>query len=328
MTSIIFQITDSAGTATAYLTGVKGREGTLGVNAATVRYDCSTVAGNEVESVLEKAYKSGMSVGIVTTTYVTHASPAGSYAKTDNRGWYSDGAYMDYYEGEKPANHTSCKDIATQLFEKSGNMTVIMGGGRRHFYPNEHEQGRKDGNDFIANWKSQKDVKYVDNKDDLFAYANAGYSEDRLIGIFAEGHLEYHVDREEKAPTQPSLINMTEIAIRKLSMNPNGFYLFVEGGKIDHGHHDTEPIRALYDFKDLDESIGKARELVNLDETLVMVSADHSHVFTIGGYGRRGANLFGVGTASTTDDDENTFISKLYSVLTPLVRECYAVRPF
>lgn len=185
-----------------------------------------------------------------------------------------------------------------------------MGGGRRNFYPNEHEDGRKDGNDFIASWKSQKDVKYVDNKNDLFAYANEGYVEDRLIGIFSEAHMEYDVDREELAPTQPSLMNMTEIAIKKLSMNPNGYYLFVEGGKIDHGHHSTRPIKALYDFKAFDNSIGKAKELVNLNETLVIVSADHSHTFTIGGYGRRGDSVFGVGTADTEDDDENVFIRK------------------
>jgi len=61
--------------------------------------------------------------------------------------------------------------------------------------------------------------------------------------------MEYAVDREKYAPDEPSLVNMTEIAIRKLSMNPNGYYLFVEGGHIDKGHHANRPIKALYDFK-------------------------------------------------------------------------------
>ena len=61
--------------------------------------------------------------------------------------------------------------------------------------------------------------------------------------------MEFEVDRENLAPTEPSLQNMTEIAIQKLSQNPNGFYLFVEAGKIDHGHHRARPIQALYDFK-------------------------------------------------------------------------------
>lgn len=293
------------------MSGVKGRYGTLGVNAGTVRRDCSTVAGNEVETVLEKAYKRGMSVGIVTTTYVTHASPAASYAKTDNRGWYSDGSYLDYYDGILPDNHKPCKDIAKQLFEQSGNMTVILGGGRRHFYPNDHEDGRKDGNDFVESWKQNPDVRFVETSEELFDYENSGFKEDRLVGLFSDDHLEYEVDRESREPTQPSLINMTEVAIRKLSMNPNGYYLFVEGGKIDHGHHENQPIRALFDFKALDQSIGKAKELVNTDDTLIMVSADHSHVFSIGGYGRRGTNVFGTGTAGATDDDENVFICKL-----------------
>ena len=98
-------------------------------NTLIIRRDCSTVAGNEVETVLEKAYQRGMSVGIVTTTYVTHASPGAAYAKSDSRSWYSDGSIIDYYDGVFPEEHKPCKDIATQLFEKAGNLTVVMGGG-------------------------------------------------------------------------------------------------------------------------------------------------------------------------------------------------------
>ena len=65
----------------------------------------------------------------------------------------------------------------------------------------------------------------------------------------------------------------------------------------------------MYDFVSLDAAIGKAKYLVNLDETLIMVSADHSHTFSIGGYSRRGESIFGVGTASTYDD-ESVLISK------------------
>ena len=309
-TVLTFPKQDSAGTATAYLSGVKSRFGTIGVNAGTVRYDCSTVAGNEVETVLEKAYKSGMSVGIVTTTSITHASPASAYAKTANRNWYSDGAMIDYFKGEIPKSQQPCKDIAQQLFERSGNMTVIMGGGRRHFYPNENKDGRKDGNNFIERWKQDANVKYVENRADLFTYANEGFQEDRLVGLFSEEHLAYDIDRETNEPTEPSLTNMTEIAIRKLSINPNGYYLFVEGGKIDHGHHQSKPIKAIYDVKALDEAIGKAKEIVNLNESLMIVSADHSATFTIGGYGRRGQSIFGVGIADASNDDEQVYISK------------------
>ena len=109
-----------------------------------------------------------------------------------------------------------------QLFEHSGNMTVIMGGGRRHFYENSDEDGRADGNDFISAWKNDPDVKYVETQEELFRYQNDGMKEKLLVGLFSEGHMEYEVDREKDAPSEPSLYNMTEAAIRKLSENPNG----------------------------------------------------------------------------------------------------------
>ena len=79
--NVDYQTPDSAGTATAYLAGVKGRYGTVGVNAAVERGSCTNLRGNEVESLLEKAKKAGKSVGIVTNTYITHASPSAAYAK-------------------------------------------------------------------------------------------------------------------------------------------------------------------------------------------------------------------------------------------------------
>ena len=88
---------------------------------------------------------------------------------------------------------------------------------------------------------------------------------------------------------------MTVVAIEKLNRAENGFYLFVEGGRIDHGHHETQPIRALNDFVAFDEAIGAALAMVDLEETLVLVTADHSHTFTLGATGVRGANLFGPG---------------------------------
>ena len=109
---------------------------------------------------------------------------------------------------------------------------------------------------------------------------------------------------------------MVKVAVDKLSRNPAGFYLFVEGGQIDFAHHGNEPIAAIYEFIAFDRAIGAAMKKINTDETLVMVSADHGHVFSIGTYGKRGADLFGVGSVSATrnrwsrngTDDENTFI--------------------
>ena len=111
------QTPDSAGTATAYLGGVKGRYGTIGVNAANVRYDCDTLRGNEVESVMEKAKKAGKSVGIVTNTYIVHASPGPNYAHCPSRSWYSDTEMREDVDNYDDVKHW-CKDLATQFHEK------------------------------------------------------------------------------------------------------------------------------------------------------------------------------------------------------------------
>jgi len=287
---------DSAGTATAYLCGVKGRANTLGVNAAVAKRDCSNIQGNTVESVLEKAKQAGKSVGIVTTTYMQHASPGAAYSKTAYRGWYSDKSMS---EDEELING-DCDDISLQLFKASPNIDVIFGGGKRYL------EERNDGNNFTQAWMEDKDVNIVFDK---YGLDEIDLSDGkRLIGFFSDGHLEYELDRSSKT-NQPSLEKMTEVAINKLSQNQNGYYLFVEGGKIDHGHHAATPFRALHEWVAFDKAVGKAIELTNKNDTLISVSADHSHVFTFGGYAPRGASLFGLGADFVdTYDKESVFV--------------------
>ncbi|PKK24006.1 alkaline phosphatase, liver/bone/kidney, partial [Columba livia] len=118
------QVPDSAGTATAYLCGVKANEGTVGVSAGVTRDRCNTTKGQEVTSILRWAKDSGKAVGIVTTTRVTHATPSAAYAHSANRDWYSDGEMPpDALEG-------GCKDIARQLVENIPDIEV--GGGQGH----------------------------------------------------------------------------------------------------------------------------------------------------------------------------------------------------
>lgn len=287
---------DSAGTATAYLCGVKGRANTLGVNAAVVKRDCSNIQGNTVDSVLEKAKQSGKSVGIVTTTYMQHASPAAAYSKTAYRGWYSDKSMAE----DEDLINDDCEDISMQLFKASPNIDVIFGGGKKYL------EERNDGNNFTQAWIEDEQVNIVFNKDELEKIDLADGK--RLIGFFSDSHLEYELDRLSKT-NQPSLEKMTEVAIKKLSANPNGYYLFVEGGKIDHGHHAATPFRALHEWIAFDKAVGKAIELTNKNETLISVSADHSHVFTFGGYAPRGASLFGLGADFVdTYDNESVFV--------------------
>jgi alkaline phosphatase len=297
--NVDYQTPDSAGTATAYLTGVKGNYGTVGITAAGRRGVCSSQLGNEVQSVLEKAKAAGKSVGFVTTTYVNHASPSGVFAKTAERTWYSD-KRMANDPNTDDEDLKNCKDLALQLFEHD-DIDVIMGGGREWFVD------RNDKRNLIEEWKDDENVTFVGTESELRNAMKNLSLEKRLIGIYADRHLEYEYVREQFAPEEPQLRLMAEAAIKKLSLNPNGFYLFVEGGKIDLAHHDTMPVKSLYDWKEFDTMIGNSLQMVDLNETIVMVSADHSHTFSIGAYGARGANIFGPGKQQSPDG-ENVMI--------------------
>nr|XP_056705930.1 intestinal-type alkaline phosphatase-like [Euleptes europaea] len=306
------QVPDSAGTGTAYLCGVKGNYQTAGLSAAARYNQCNTAAGNEVISVLQRASTAGMSVGIVTTTQVQHASPSASYAHTVNRNWYSD-ANMP-----QSAIAQGCKDIAQQMVENV-NITVILGGGRKYMtpqgtpdpeYPSDPSQGgiRKDNRDLIGEWlNASPNSKYVWNRTDLLAAAEDP-TVNRLMGLFEPSLMAYDLHRNNL--TDPSLTEMMEAAIKILRRNPKGFYLFVEGGKIDWGHHDGIAKLALTEAVEFDKAIRRAGELTSEEDTLSVVTADHSHVFNFGGYTLRGSSIFGL--APKLADDKKTYTSIVY----------------
>ncbi|XP_063775369.1 alkaline phosphatase-like [Pseudophryne corroboree] len=288
------QVPDSAGTGTAYLCGVKGNVGTLGVNAAASFGQCLTANGNEVKSILHRAKQAGKSVGIVTTTRVQHASPAAAYAHTANRDWYSDN------EMTTTMINNGCKDIAYQLVHNT-DINVILGGGRAYMSPqgtpdpeyptSASSQGlRKDGVNLTSTWLSARArSRYVWNKQQFDAVDDA--TTDYLIGLFEPKDMKYELDRD---PTMdPSIAEMTEKAIKILRKNPKGFFLFVEGGRIDHGHHDSNARNSLTETVEFDKAILKAGQMMSEYDTLTVVTADHSHVFTFGGYTDRGNSVLG-----------------------------------
>uniref|UniRef100_A0A1A8LNY8 Alkaline phosphatase n=1 Tax=Nothobranchius pienaari TaxID=704102 RepID=A0A1A8LNY8_9TELE len=309
------QVPDSAGTATAYLCGVKANEGTLGVSAAAVRSQCNTTKGNEVTSILKWAKDAGKSVGIVTTTRVNHATPSAAYAHCVDRDWYSD--------NEMPAEALmhGCKDIARQLFENIPNIDVIMGGGRKFMYPQNTSDveyptqpkmsgTRKDGRNLVQEWiDKMKDKKgnYVWNKQQLLSLNPNNV--DYLLGLFEPSELAYELERNNDS--DPSLTEMVDVAIKVLKKNQNGFYLLVEGGRIDHGHHEGKAKLALYDAVEMDRAIGRADLLTSIHETLTVVTADHSHVFTFGGYTLRGNSIFGL-APKVSDADQKPFTAISY----------------
>uniref|UniRef100_A0A8D1MK33 alkaline phosphatase n=1 Tax=Sus scrofa TaxID=9823 RepID=A0A8D1MK33_PIG len=280
------QVPDSAGTTTAYLCGVKTNMKVIGVSAAA-RYDqCNTTQGNEVISVMNRAKKAGKSVGVVTTTRVQHASPAGTYAHTVNRNWYSD------VNLPAEAQAQGCQDIATQLVYNM-DIDVILGGGRKYMFPegtpdpeypdNPRQNGvRKDKRNLVQEWQDKhQGARYVWNRTALIQ-ASQDPSLTHLMGLFEPGDMKY--EKERDLSRDPSLVEMTEVALRLLSRNPRGFFLFVEGGRIDHGHHEGIAYRALIETVVFDTAIDKAGQLTSEEDTLTLVTADHSHVFTYGGY--------------------------------------------
>ncbi|MBN3295587.1 PPBI phosphatase, partial [Amia calva] len=303
------QMPDSAGTGTAYLCGVKANYGTIGLSAAARRYQCNTTAGNEVTSILHRAKQVGKSVGIVTTTRVQHASPAATYAHTASRDWYSD------VNLPSDAKAQGCQDIALQLISNT-DIDVILGGGRQYMMPNttrdpEYQTrygNRQDGRNLIDEWlKKRKNAHYVWNKDQLDK-VNVKKA-DYLMGLFEPQDTRYELDRNPK--TDPSLTEMTEKAIKILSKNPKGFFLFVEDkGRIDHGHHANKAKYALTETLEFDKAIERTGELTSTLDTLTVATADHSHVFTLGGKAHRGDSVFEL--SPEIADDKKRFTTILY----------------
>ncbi len=115
--------------------------------------------------------------------------------------------------------------------------------------------------------------------------------------------MQYDADRTD----EPSLAEMTEKSIDILSKNPNGYVLMVEGGRIDHAHHEGNAYRAMSDTVAFDQAVAAAMAKVNTDDTLIVVTADHSHVFTMAGYPKRNNPILGLvheidGSLALADD--------------------------
>ncbi|XP_017487431.1 PREDICTED: membrane-bound alkaline phosphatase [Rhagoletis zephyria] len=313
------RVPDSASTATAYLSGVKGNYGTIGVNAQVPKYDCDLAAdpSTHTESMAKWAQDAGKWTGLVTTARVTHASPAGVYAHTAQRGWEYDAAIE-----KDGCSATKNVDIARQLVEwpVGKGLRVIMGGGRRNFidesYSDEEEaEGRRtDGRNLIEEWLEDKReqcvrAKYVWNKEGL---NNVDFNDtEYLLGLFASSHCPYHGDLERKNLTDsvPSLSEMTQAAIELLSQSEEGYFLFVEGARIDMAHHVTRAHLSLEETAEFARAVELARNLTSEEDTLIVVTADHSHTMTINGYPTRGSDIFGLAPANADDDLPYTILS-------------------
>lgn len=304
------QTPDSAGTMTAMVSGIKTDVGVIGVDEDVERGDCTTAQGNEVATALEMAEIAGMATGVISTARITHATPAATYAKSADRNW------EDSSDMPQAAVDSGCEDIASQLVNFESNLEaryqgididgidVVMGGGRRHFLPKDAqynvekdatagaEGDRTDGRHLINEWKAQySQGTYINNQADFDAIDVT--STEPVFALFNESHMQYEADRDNDISGEPSLTEMTQKAIQILDNNDKGFFLTIEAGRIDHGHHAGNAYNALEDTIELADAVQAAMDNTHPEETLILVTADHSHVFTIAGYPKRGNPILG-----------------------------------
>ena len=299
------QTTDSAPSMAAYTTGVKMNNEVIAMSSDTKAVapskdangnkginNCTGDNGGLDGARFERAKAAGKAVGAVTTTELTHATPAATYAHICHR----DAAYA-IAEQAVPGG-------AGFNAALGDGVDVLMGGGANHWtpYSASNKGGRADGRDLTAELGAQG-YQYVTTQSDL-----AKIESGKVLGLFsAKSHLDYELDRVAKgaANTQPSLSEMTAKAIDLLSQNSQGYFLMVEGGRIDHALHATNAKRSLTDAVALDEAVKTALGKVDLADTLIVVTADHDHTMTINGYAAKGnpvLDLVKNGDGSTQHD--------------------------
>lgn len=294
------QTSDSAPTMSAMVTGVKTDEGVISVDQNVQLGNYKTVAGNETKTLLEYAEEAGKSTGVVSTARLTHATPAACYAHTAARDWESD---ADIFSRKKDAYEAKFPDIARQMIEfgYGDGLEVALGGGRSKYMPKETADPeyptrvgeRLDGRNLAQEWQTKyKNSAYVWNKQQFDAVDPKKTK--HLLGLFEPSHMKYEFDRQRNPAEEPALSEMTSKAIDMLSTNKKGYFLMVEGGRIDHAHHDGNAMRALRDTVAFSDAVRTALSKVNLDETLIIVTADHSHTLFIQGYPARGNNILGL----------------------------------
>jgi alkaline phosphatase len=231
------RITDSAAGGTALATGEKTYNGAISVDTSK----------QAVATLLEGAERNGMATGLVATSRITHATPAVFSAHVPDRGQEN--------------------RIARQQLNQ--DIEVMLGGGRRHFVPQSAEgSDREDDRNLLATARD-RGYSIVETADEL---AQAG--DGRLLGLFSDSHMAYEIDRE--STNQPSLDTMTEAAIDRLSTDEDGYFLMVEGSRIDHAGHGNDAAAHLHDILAFNDAVETALSTAKADEnTLVLVVSDH-----------------------------------------------------
>jgi len=254
-------ITGSAAASTAFATGHKTTVRFLGVGPRTSDLLPSIVPTADpyapVASVLEAAKLDGKATGLVATSRISHATPAGFSCHIEDRGWDND-------------------IIEHQVYN---NIDVVFGGGARHLISEAYTTTfgdtwgakRTDGQNLIQ-VLLDRGYQFVDNKDDMAALTTG-----KAWGLFDDSHLDPDIDRETLHPTQPTLAEMTEKAIELLSQDRDGFFLMVEGSQVDWAGHNNDPIYMVTDFLAFDAAVKAAVDFAKQDgNTIVLAFPDHN----------------------------------------------------
>ena len=241
---VIGAVVDSAPAATAMASGIKTYDKFVGVTPESV----------PVATILEAAKSIGKSTGIIATSNVQHATPAG---------------YTSHY------NDRSRYDIIGEQQAYNG-LDVMMGGGSMYLglpYRQDNEN--------IINEIKMMDYNYVTTRDEMLEV-----TEGKLWGMFADDAMAYDFDKDKNAPEEPSLAEMTKKAIEILSQNEEGFFLMVEGSKVDWAAHANDPIGLISDILAFDAAVKVALDYAKENQnTMILIMTDHGNGgITIGNY--------------------------------------------
>jgi alkaline phosphatase len=230
-------VTDSAASATAFSSGVKTINRYVGVDHNK----------KPAKNITEMLFEKGFVNTIISTSEITHATPAAFASHVSSR-----------YEKEKIAEH---------IYNSKNH--IVLGGGTNYFLPIEEGGIRKDGVDYVK--KIKKNFHYLETKKDL---DNFNYSDrKKIFGLFAEDDL-------ERTEFEPNLLEMLDFSIREskrlLADGCKGFFIMAEGSKIDWASHDNDYEYYLKEMQEFEKTVKKALNFAEENnDTLVIVAADH-----------------------------------------------------
>ncbi|GAB7337312.1 hypothetical protein MBLNU457_g2671t1 [Dothideomycetes sp. NU457] len=247
-------VTDSAAGATAFSCGLKSYNGAISV----------LPDGMPCGSVMEAAKRAGYMTGLVVTTSITDATPACFASHVRTRAM--EDSIAEQLVGNGPLGR---------------NVDLILGGGLCHFQPNSTTGScRNDDKDIVA-MAEEKGWNYVDNRKDFDGLTFGSSVQLPLLGLFAKYDIPFELDRRNQDDVYPSLDEMTDLAIRALSDatrdSDQGFFLMVEGSRIDHAGHINDPAAQVHEVLAYDKAMQTVLDFLDDDHTpgLMVATSDH-----------------------------------------------------